>query len=278
MAAWPSKLLPRIGAVVVLGLFMTATLTYAAQKRLQAAKTPPPAVTAPAQDTLVVPNVEGQAYVFAEGVLEDAGFAWRVAGSNGYAANRVVSQSPPAGTRVVDTGAPLVTVSLARATGYPQKGTPVNVSPYAATPLRLAGAGAVATPKATAAPRTKAAPRKKQHSASKPQTAAAQARTPDFVVAGAPAEPTNEMPLVRRAQLLDRWLFAHRQKSKANVQHWLYQNQWIVTGATFGWWHGAQALRVLIQVDRRAQKLWGVGAKSESVARAALAEVKARAS
>ena len=47
-------------------------------------------------------------------------------------------------------------------------------------------------------------------------------------------------------------------------------------GAKFGWWHGADALQQLIKDDRRAEALWGIGAKSEQVARAALAEVEAR--
>ena len=52
---------------------------------------------------------------------------------------------------------------------------------------------------------------------------------------------------------------------------------WIVAGAKFGWWHGAEALKILIQVDRQAQSQWGIGARSQSLASAALAEVKARA-
>jgi hypothetical protein len=60
------------------------------------------------------------------------------------------------------------------------------------------------------------------------------------------------------------------------VDHWLYQHNWIVTGARFGWSGGAEALRVLIQVDRRVQQLWGVGGKSELMARQSLAEVEAR--
>jgi hypothetical protein len=58
------------------------------------------------------------------------------------------------------------------------------------------------------------------------------------------------------------------------VRRFLYQNAWVVTGAKFGWWHGAQALKVLIEVDHRAQSIWGIGAQSESVARAALASVQ----
>jgi hypothetical protein len=100
-------------------------------------------------------------------------------------------------------------------------------------------------------------------------------RTPDFVVGGAPKEPSDEMPLAQRAKLLAGFIASHR-KSAANVRHFLYQNSWIVTGARFGWWHGAEALRDLIAADQAAQDRWGLGRKSELVARAALAEVEAR--
>jgi hypothetical protein len=276
MGSWPSSIVPRIAIFVVLGLFATATLTYAAEKRISAAQPAATPVVAPKADVIVVPEVRGQAYVFAEGILEDNGFAWRVPGGNGYAANSVVAQSPLPGTRVVDTGAPLVTLVLGKNSTYPQKGTPVNESPFSATDLRLANAaslltpvpGATTTPAVT--PKPVAAPKKIAAATKKPE-----ARTPDFVVPGAPKEPTDEVPLVKRAELLNLWLSKHKTNSTANVRHWMYQHEWIVTGAKFGWWHGAEALKVLIQTDRRAQALWGVGSRSESAARAALASVEA---
>jgi hypothetical protein len=273
MRSWTSTLLPRISAFVVLGLFATATLTYAAEKRITAAA--PAATTAPAvtPDVIVVPDVRGQAYVFAEGILEDDGFAWRVPGGNGYAANTVVGQSPLPGTRVIDTGAPGVTLTLGKSSSYPQRGTPVNVSPFRPTVVRLADLAAATVPATTppATPKPAVAP-KKAAAAPKPAQ-----RTPDFVVPGAPKEPAKEMLLVKRAQLLGVWLTTHKTRTPANVQHWSYQHAWIVTGAKFGWSHGAKALEILIQDDRRAQSLWGVGAGSEAVARAALAEVEAKA-
>ena len=84
------------------------------------------------------------------------------------------------------------------------------------------------------------------------------------------------MTLTARAKQLRAWLDSHKTRSPRAVNHWLYQHNWIVTGAGFGWSGGAEALRVLIEVDQRAQKLWGVGGKSEQVARRTLAEVKAR--
>src|SRR5438067_1470300 len=78
-------------------------------------------------------------------------------------------------------------------------------------------------------------------------------RPPAFVVAGAPKEPLHEMPLVQRAKLLSTWIASHP-RTPATVRHFLYQNSWVVTGARFGWWHGADALRELIAADRLAQK------------------------
>src|SRR2546423_83255 len=103
-----------------------------------------------------------------------------------------------------------------------------------------------------------------------------QHRPPAFTVAGARAEPLNEMPLPDRAQALRSWLDAHRKKTRANVAHWLYQNEWIVAGAKLGWWRGAAALATLVAVDRRTQQLWGVGAQSAEVAQRALGEVQSR--
>ena len=48
----------------------------------------------------------------------------------------------------------------------------------------------------------------------------------------------------------------------------------IVTGAEFGWWHGAQALQTLVAVDRKVERKWGVGRRSELVARNAQAYVR----
>jgi hypothetical protein len=98
-----------------------------------------------------------------------------------------------------------------------------------------------------------------------------------FHVPGTPKEPLDEIPLPARARRLEAWLTLSRGPTAANQRHWLYQHAWIVTGARFGWWHGAKALRVLIRVDRRVESQWGVGYRSEAAARLALATVEARA-
>jgi beta-lactam-binding protein with PASTA domain len=271
--------LPRLVIVGVVLLLASATLAVGAAKRLTAVPSGAPAPVAVA--TMVVPDLSGQAFVFAKGSLEDTGFAWQVIGSvHGYAANKVARQSPPAGTRVRDTGAPTISVTLKR-TSYAEKGSPEDVSPYAGTSVQPVGLTTTAvTPAAPvpAAPKgaeTKPVPTKAEPTKVKPKVAAPTARPPAFVVASAPTEPLKEIALTQRADLLSSWISAHA-KTKANVRHYLYQHSWIVTGAAFGWWHGTEALRKLMAADRIAQQRWGIGKKSELVARRTLAVVEAR--
>jgi hypothetical protein len=273
MAARFAALLPRFVILVCLFLLGTATFTFAAGKKIGSAPVTVPVAVAP--PVLVVPDVRRQAYVFAKGILEDAGFAWKVEGPvRGYAANNVVLQQPLPGTRVVDTGAPLIVLRLASNSKYAQHGLPEDVSSYVGTEVRLADVAAVAKP---AAPALKPAPAAKPAVAPKPaaRPKPTSKRPRAFVVAGARPEPLDEMPLPDRARLLGAWVSTHPEPTNENVRHWLYQNAWIVTGAKFGWWHGAEALRTLVQVDRQARSKWGIGDRSESVARAALVEVEA---
>jgi len=275
--------LPRAVIVAVVWILGTAAFTFAADSTI-VGPSPSAEPTQPAQpQELVVPSVVGQAYVFSKGILEDAGFAWRVTGSvRGYSSNRVLTQSPAPGTRVVDTGAPTVTLRLVRG-AYEQLGTPQDSAPYAGTAIRLAGLAAVTTPakKKTTTTTKKTAPAKKAAPVKKAPKRAVKrharkhivtARPPAFAVKNAPKEPLDEIALPTRALRLEAWV-AGKPRTAANVQHWLYQHAWIVTGAKFGWWHGAQALQTLIRVDERVQRQWGIGAKSEAVARATLAQV-----
>jgi hypothetical protein len=275
MAARLASLLPRLIVVALLFLLGTATFTYAAERKITSA--PAPAAKPAKPPVLVVPDVRRQAYVFAKGILEEAGFAWRVDGPvRGYAANTVVEQSPLPGTHVIDTGAPLVVVRLASSGRYAQ-GRPEDRSPYAGTALRLASEPA-ALMKPAAAPRKpaarKAAPKRKP--ASKAKQHAGRGRPPAFVVDGARKEPLDEIPLPERARRLDAWLAGSPPRTSANVHRWLYQNHWIVTGASFGWWHGAEALRILVGADERAVRVWGIGARSAATARQTLRYVEAR--
>jgi beta-lactam-binding protein with PASTA domain len=127
--------LPRLTAVAAAGLLVSATISLAADKP---AKMKVPAHTVAPKQVLVVPDVRHQMFVFASGMLEDGGFGWKVRGSvGGYPANVVVSQKPKPGTRVIDTGAPTITVWLTRGKS-PQLGEPQNRSPYGASLIRRA--------------------------------------------------------------------------------------------------------------------------------------------
>jgi hypothetical protein len=282
MAVRLAALLPRAVIVALVWILGTAAFTLAADNTIVGpSHSNPSAAKAAAQTELVVPSVSGQAYVFAKGILEDSGFAWRVAGSvHGYSSNRVVTQSPAAGTRLVDTGAPTIVLRLVRGP-YAELGRPVDVSPYRGTAIRLAGLASVVKPAvkpASKKPAAKSVAKPKLKSKPKPVVktpAKAAARPPAFVVAGAPKEPLDEMTLSARALQLQSWT-ANRPKTGANVRHWLYQHAWIVTGARFGWSHGAEALQTLIAVDRQVERRWRIGAKSEAVARAALVQVHRR--
>jgi PASTA domain len=276
MALRAAAHLPRLVVLGAVFLFAGATLTYGAAQRISADAAPK--ATAPvAPPTVVVPDLEGQAFVFAKGSLEDAGFAWHVTGPvHGYAVNRVVSQSPVGGTKLRDTGAPTVTVTLTR-TSYPETGEPEDDSPYIGTAVVLAATPLARKP-AVQVPAAK--PAVPQPTSPKKPTATPAATTakrpPAFVVPGAPKEPLDEITLSARAQLLSRWLSSHAKPTNARVKHFLYQNAWIVTGARFGWSHGAEALRLLIDADAKAVRIWGIGSRSELAARHALAEVEAR--
>src|ERR671935_110576 len=104
---------PRLTALAVLLVLLlgTATFTYAAQQRIAATK-PVRAPRPVAPPLLGVPNVSGQAYVFAKGTFQDAGFAWRVEGSvRGFAAKNVRREAHCA-TAVTVSSASSVTLNL----------------------------------------------------------------------------------------------------------------------------------------------------------------------
>jgi hypothetical protein len=277
MAARLAALLPRLTVLTVIWLLATSTITFAAAgEELESA--PPVASAAPkADEFLVVPDVRRQAYVFAKGILEDAGFAWRVKGAvRGFAANTVAVQFPAPGVKVADTGAPTILLRLARNGEYAERGLPDNSSPYEGTKVVLASEPAKADA-AKAEPATKKDKDSKVPEEPPADDGATAPRQPDFKVPGAPPEPLDELPLPERARLVEKRMAARAKPTKPLVRYWLYQHAWIVTGANFGWSGGADALRVLIAVDRDLQARWGFGAESAAVASAALAEVEAKA-
>jgi hypothetical protein len=280
MAARFIALLPRLLALTVIWLLGAATFTLAAEKK---AVTPTQTVAAQAAKPtlLTVPDVRGKAYVFAKGILQDSGLAWRVQGSvQGYAANSVVYQSPRAGARVVDNGAPTVTLRLSKNSAYGERGLPENEAPYSGTriltlselraeheqPQETTNSPTTATTTPTTTPTT---------TETQPAAESAETRKPDFEVPGAPAEPADELTLPARARMLARRMDAMSKPTNQLVNYWLYQHAWIVTGARFGWHDGAEALRILIKVDQSLVRRFEFGARSERVARRALAYVEA---
>jgi hypothetical protein len=283
VAARLTSLLPRVVALTAILVLGSATISFAAENTLLSpALKSEPAVAAP--PLVSVPDVRGQAYVFAKGTLEERGFAWRVVGSvQGYPANTVVSQTPAAGTRIIDTGLPTIMLGLEHGK-YGQEGKPENASPYAGTKIQFLRPKPAAAPKSKPAtkPRAKPARKPQPKPAAKPKTKPkpkpklAPARPAAFAVPGAPREPQDEIALPERARRLEQWIRTHSKPTDANVQHWLYQHEWLVTGARFGWWHGAEALEILVRVDEQVQRSWGIGARSETAARRALTAVRAK--
>jgi hypothetical protein len=305
-----TSLAPRLFVLTAVWVFATTSITLAsdsgpATTPAAPSATPPSAVTtAEPQVELTVPDVRRQSYVFAKGILEDAGFAWRVAGkTKGYAVNRVAWQSPAPGTRVLDTGAPLVLLRLAKSEAYEQRGIPADRAPYKATGLVYAEGETPSAASATPVPEpvTPPAPAPPPPAASADDTESAAApakaatpkhttssavqaalivkpkpRTPDFVVPGAPSEPVGEMPLVDRARLLAGRMAAAPKTTPKLMRYFSYQHNWIVYGARFGWKDGDVALRILVGVDQDLERRFDTGQESEKVARAALAFVQSR--
>jgi hypothetical protein len=291
MAARFTALIPRLLALTVIWLLGAATWTLAADKKVPPTETNTAAAKVTRPDVLTVPDVRGKAYVFAKGILQDAGLAWRVRGRvQGYAANAVVWQSPAPGSRIIDNGSPTVSVRLSKNSAYGERGLPENESPYLGTRVvylsdwRKAheqaseSTTAATTAPTTTAPATTSTPATTTASATtttEPEPTEPKTRKPDFRVPGAPPEPADEITLPQRARLLQRRMDAMRKPTKRLVNHWLYQHSWIVTGARFGWHDGADALRILIKVDQSLERRFDFGARSEAVARRALAFVEA---
>jgi len=287
-----SSLLNRLVALGVVAFVGSTSLTFAAggQKRAPE-QTPDPVRLAPETDAiqyLVVPDVRSQAYVFAKGMLDDGGFAWRVEGRvDGYATNVVASQSVAPRTRVLDTGAPEIVLRLQWNPGYEEQGLPENVSPFEGTAVVLASGErlGIAKPKAEKSAREATGVKPKKPAAAKKKAAAAKletgakatgARTPAFEAPGAPAEPLDEMTLTARARMIARRMADADEPSKKLVKWWLHQHAWVVTGAKFGWHDGDRALRILVKVDKDLYARWGFGLKSAAVSEDALAYVEGR--
>ena len=295
----------RLLAVVPLALLAASvTLAFGAPQ----AEAPPPASLAaapvPAVPIVVVPDLRWQAYVFARGILLDKSFAWTVDGAvQGYPANIVARQTPRPGTRLVNTGAPTIHFVLRVNPHAPELGNPMSGSTYSGTTVVTPAALRTATAavkaalhrqdgkaargrgnKAWGAKRaqllSRAAPAKwaalaeRVASARPAAVAPSRRRPPAFVVAGTPREPLKELPLPTRAALLARWIAQRPLLTAANRPHYRYQHAWVVTGARFGWWHGAEALRTLIAADQQLERRWRLATARRVEAERTLVEVR----
>ncbi len=291
--------LPWLAVAAAIAVMSTAALSLAGSSPPQEA--PEIEDTAPliaAEEPLLVPDVRRQPYVFAKGILEDAGFAWRVkGGAKGFPANLVTKQKPAAGTLLRDTGAPTIVLTLERNIDYQQRGIAKNSAPYKGTKnVRWDDPAAMEKPP-DAMEKSPDAIEKPPDAMEKPPEAVEAppdpapapppspvdppvgsteetARPAAFIAPGAPPEPLDEIPLPERADNLASKLAGAAQTDEL-VEHWLYQHEWIVTGALFGWHAGDEALVTLIAIDDDLQQRWGIGAKSAEVARNALDDVRA---
>ena len=292
--------LPWLAVAAAIAVLSTAALSLAGSSPPVANGEPDEMVLAMAPEApLVVPDVRSQPYVFAKGILEDAGVAWRIkGGAKGFPANVVVKQKPKPGTQLLNTGAPTIVLTLKRNTEYEQRGLARNEAPYKGTKnVRWEESSPAEAPEPAAEPPSAEAEANEETSPpeeplppaepvepipapAEPEPAQAPVepsdeRPPAFIVSGAPSEPPNEITLEARAdKLADR--LAGAKKTSDLVDHWLFQHEWIVTGATFGWYGGEQALVKLIEIDEELQQRWGIGAKSAEVAREALDKVRAK--
>ncbi len=139
MATYTVAALPRVLALMPLAALATVAAALAVgPSSSESALRPVVAQPVAVEQPLVIPDVRGQAHVFAKVVLEEAGFAWRVAGPvRGYAGNVVVRQRPEPGTRVHDTGQPMITLELAGEGAQPHYGRPENRSAYRGSRIRV---------------------------------------------------------------------------------------------------------------------------------------------
>ena len=132
-------------AVAAVVLLATASASFALGRRAfgpAVAEPAPPRRDARDARVLTVPDVRGRQYAAARRMLGEGGFAWRVRGSvRGFRANLVAGQSPVSGTRVLDNGAPTVTLTLRAARGTRNRGRPLDSSPFTGTRPVLADRG-----------------------------------------------------------------------------------------------------------------------------------------
>src|SRR5687767_13729278 len=82
------------------------------------------------------------------------GYTWKATeGVNGFATTLVAEHSPAAGTRLVDTVAPMITLRLDRNVKYAEEGVPENFAPFGGTRVLRPGAAKPPVAKPSARPK-----------------------------------------------------------------------------------------------------------------------------
>ena len=127
---------PRVLALMALAAMSTMAVALTAGGEAVIPVRHEIAAPAPAgTPVLVVPDVRGQAHVFAKVMLEESGLAWRIRGPvQGYASNVVTRQYPEPGAEILDSGQPTIVLELERVPGRELLGRPENRSAYAGSP------------------------------------------------------------------------------------------------------------------------------------------------
>ena len=152
---------------------------------------------------------------------------------------------------------------LQRNAGYAQEGTPEDKSPYAGAPAPPVRRRATRQPKAKVKAKPKTVSNAGSHKAEADQDHCCREEaeacseeqpraSPRSSCRARPKEPLDEIDLATRAKQAQRLGQRAPERTPAALDHWLYQHNWIVSGAEFGWSHGAEALQALI-ARRRAR-------------------------
>ena len=197
------------------------------------------------------------------------------------AATRRTSSSPsrrPRARTLVDTGAPTVSLTLARTGGYRERGRArerLAVSPGDCRPHFGGRACVRRRGRTRGGSRSRSAAQ--AEAASRRRAKRDRAAAPAFAVAGAPKEPLDEITLPARAR-------AARRLGRASTRSRPRRTSTTGSTSTPGSSPapasaGPTATRrssVLIAVDREVERAWGVGSKSRAEAEQALAEVRKR--
>ena len=270
-------------------LLATATITcrIAVDGVSPAAKAP----AAPTEQILVVPDVRGQAYVFAR-APGGRRFAWLVQGTvGGYAANTAPTSPGARHPRRRHRRSHDV-LRLQRKPRLRGGGTPENAAPFTGTPVRLAGAPKRIAPRRRLPAEAGPAPAEAEGAAQAEGTARDQAqaraegeslredperapRPAEFAVPAARPTSRSTRSAPARARRLDpgsRHTVGRPTPTCApTLPARLDRHRRAVRLVA-----REEALRLLLDADRRAQRLWGVGAKNELVTRRALRFVASR--